>query len=207
MPDGAYLELLSFTHPESHYPPSSPSRDARRHQPWANKSCGWVAYSFLGAPRATPPLSELINERLNDAGSTTRYAAEVAGGRARPDGVEVEWEITPPARWAEKEGGTRLPFFCGDVTPRDLRVNTWDHSFCCAFCLLLTVTSDALAWPGGIGAHSTDVKHGSSKRCAEHRACPHPGPAQRIRWSGDRTGGHRGRTADRGFGGRARVAA
>jgi hypothetical protein len=84
MPDGAYLELLSFTHPESHYPPSSPSRDARRHQPWANKSCGWVAYSFLGAPHATPRLSELLNERLDDAGSTTRYAAEVAGGRARP---------------------------------------------------------------------------------------------------------------------------
>jgi hypothetical protein len=28
------------------------------------------------------------NGRLNDAGSTTRYGAEVAGGRAWPDGVE-----------------------------------------------------------------------------------------------------------------------
>jgi len=122
MPDGAYLELISFTHPESHYPPSSPTRDARCRQPWANKACGWVAYAFLGAPRATPPLSALLNERLTYAGSRTRYAPEDAGGRTRPDGVEIRWEITPPVRWAEKEGGTRLPFFCGDVTPRDLRV-------------------------------------------------------------------------------------
>jgi len=123
MPDGAYLELISFTHPESHYPPSSPTRDARSRQPWANKACGWVAYSFLGAPRATPPLSALLNEHLTSAGSSTRYASEDAGGRTRPDGVEIRWEITPPMRWAEKEGGTRLPFFCGDVTPRDLRVS------------------------------------------------------------------------------------
>jgi len=122
MPDGAYLELISFTHPESHYPPSSPSRDARRRQQWANKECGWVAYAFLGAPRAPQPLSALLNERLSGAGSNTRYAPEDAGGRTRSDGVEIQWEITPPARWAEKEGGTRLPFFCGDVTPRDLRV-------------------------------------------------------------------------------------
>ena len=122
MPDGAYLELISFTHPESHYPPSSPTHDARCRQPWANKACGWVAYAFLGAPRATQPLSALLNERLAYAGSTTRYASENAGGRTRPDGVEIRWEITPPMRWAEKEGGTRLPFFCGDVTPRDLRV-------------------------------------------------------------------------------------
>lgn len=128
MPDGAYLELISFTHPESHYPPSSPSRDARCRQQWSNKACGWVAYSFLGSPRATPPLSALLNERLNGAGSSTRYAAEIAGGRVRPDGVEIQWEITPPARWTEKEGGTRLPFFCGDVTPRDLRV-TCAHLF------------------------------------------------------------------------------
>jgi hypothetical protein len=40
----------------------------------------------------------------------------------RPDGVEVKWEITTPTRWEEKKGTSRLPFFCGDVTPRELRV-------------------------------------------------------------------------------------
>jgi len=131
MSDGAYIELLSFTHPESHYPPSSPSHEARRRQPWANKACGWVAYAFHGgAPPSQPPLSTLLNERLRDAGSSTRYEAEVAGGRRRSsDGFELRWEVTPPARWSENEGGTRLPFFCGDLTPRELRVRALVHVF------------------------------------------------------------------------------
>ena len=126
MPDGTYIELLSFTHPESHYPPSSPAHEARRTQPWANKLCGWVAYAFLGAPKSPaqplPPLSMLLNRRLHDVGSSTWYEAEVVGGRRRSDGFEIKWEVTPPAMMSEKVGGTRLPFFCGDLTPRELRV-------------------------------------------------------------------------------------
>ena len=114
--------MISFTHPESHYPPSSPTRDARHHHPWANKANGWLAYAFLGAPHAAPPLSAILNARLQAADSETRYEPEVPGGRMRPDGVEIKWELTTPARWNEKKGGSRLPFFCGDVTPRDLRV-------------------------------------------------------------------------------------
>ena len=52
-----------------------------------------------------------------------RYEAEVACGRRRTsDGIEVRWEKTQPARWSEKLGGTRLPFFCGDLTSRELQV-------------------------------------------------------------------------------------
>lgn len=133
MPDGAYIELLSFTHPESHYPPSSPAHEARCKQPWANKACGWVAYAFLGAPHSRPPLSTLLNKRLRDLGSSTRYEAEVAGGRWRLDGLEIKWEVTPPAMMGEKVGGTRLPFFCGDLTPRELRVS------CICICSSLTL--------------------------------------------------------------------
>jgi hypothetical protein len=122
MPDGTYLELISFTHPESHYPSSSPSHDARHNHPWANKPNGWLAYAFLGAPHALPRLSAVLNTRLEAAGSDTRYEPEVPGGRMRPDSVEVKWEITTPTRWEEKKGTSRLPFFCGDVTPRELRV-------------------------------------------------------------------------------------
>jgi hypothetical protein len=106
-----------------HYPRSSLSYDARR-RPWVSKPCGWVAYAFLGAPGATPTLSAVWNERLQTVlvGSDVRYSPEVAGGRKRPDGVELRWEITTHAGRGEKEGGTRLPFFCGDVTPRELRV-------------------------------------------------------------------------------------
>jgi hypothetical protein len=132
MPDGTYLELLSFTHSESHYQPSSPSHEARRRHPLANKACGWAAYAFLGVPPSPlPPLSTLLNERLGDAGSSTRYDAEFVVSRKQQqqpssDGdFEIKGGITPPARWSsEKEGGTRLPFFCGDLTPRELRVRT-----------------------------------------------------------------------------------
>ncbi|KAI0042427.1 hypothetical protein FA95DRAFT_564448 [Auriscalpium vulgare] len=122
--DGVYLELISFTHPVSHYPPTSPSYHARTHHQWANKDPGWVAYSMLGAPGIKRPISERINSLAASAGLDLRYAPEVPGGRQRPDGVELKWEITAPERWAEKEGGMRLPFFCGDVTSRTLRVPT-----------------------------------------------------------------------------------
>jgi Glyoxalase-like domain len=132
MPDGPYIELLSFTHPESHYPPSSPAHEARRTQPWANKPCGWVGYAFLGGaaspPQPLPPLSTLLNTRLRDEGSSTRYEAEVPGGRRRLDGIEIKWEITRPATMGEKVGGTRLPFFCRDLTRRELRVRA------CIYC-------------------------------------------------------------------------
>ncbi|KAI0061996.1 hypothetical protein BV25DRAFT_1825858, partial [Artomyces pyxidatus] len=124
LPDSTYLELICFTHPASHYPPGSPAHLARTAHQWANKDPGWTAYACLGAPTAEPPLSAVINERAAREGLSLQYAAEVAGGRTRGDGVSLKWEIAAPVRWAEKEGGTRLPFFCGDVTPRSLRVPT-----------------------------------------------------------------------------------
>ena len=216
MPDGPYLELLSFTHPESHYPPSTPSHDARLHQPWANKLCGWVAFAFLGTPRITPTLSTVLNERLRSAGSSTRYTPEVSGGRTRLDGVELRWEITAPERWGEKEGGTRLPFFCGDVTPRELRVRVPVHLpqselffFFFFFFSPSTYTklSPLFRRSAMIGADSTGFKHRPSERRAEHRASPRARPAQRIRRSRYRIDSDRGRGADREFGERAGVAA
>jgi hypothetical protein len=47
----------------------------------------------------------------------------VRGGRKRPDGVEMVWEITAPRKWNELEDGMSRPFFCGDVTSRELRVS------------------------------------------------------------------------------------
>jgi hypothetical protein len=168
MPDGAYIELLSFTHPESHYPPSSPAHEARCKQPWANKPCGWVAYAFLGAPQSrpqpVPPLSTLLNKRLRDIGSSTRYEAEVAGGRRRLDGLEIKWEVTPPAMMGEKVGGTRLPFFCGDLTPRELRVRTYVSTFI-----------DAISFCA-IGTNTAEIKHQTSKWRAGHRTSPRVGP-------------------------------
>ncbi|KAA1477076.1 hypothetical protein DENSPDRAFT_933459 [Dentipellis sp. KUC8613] len=122
--DAVYLELISFTQPASSYPPSSPQRKARDSHQWANKPPGWLAFAFLGAPDASPPISALINARAEAGGSDVRYAPEVAGGRRRGDGVALQWVLSTPRRWAEPHGGSRLPFYCGDVTPRALRVPT-----------------------------------------------------------------------------------
>ncbi|KAH9957257.1 hypothetical protein BC827DRAFT_1227318 [Russula dissimulans] len=41
--------------------------------------------------------------------------SNVASSRKRADSHKTRRDITPPAWWAEKEGGAHLPFFCSDV--------------------------------------------------------------------------------------------
>ncbi|KAF9239153.1 glyoxalase-like domain-containing protein [Melanogaster broomeanus] len=115
--DGAYLELISFTHPASHYPPGSPDRQKRDANPWAWKEPGWIDYAFLGSAAAS--ISSIINERAGRDGSGVRYVPEVDGGRVREDGTVLEWVISAPG--GDHVRGT-VPFFCGDVTPRSWRV-------------------------------------------------------------------------------------
>ncbi|KAL0947635.1 hypothetical protein HGRIS_013723 [Hohenbuehelia grisea] len=122
--DSSYLELLIFTKPVSAYPPSSPERAARECHPWAPKSPGWIDFAFLGTgvdadSDPSRRISNIINTRARQDGSLTEYLPEVAGGRERPDGKVLEWVISSPH---EKHGRGTLPFFCGDVTPRDRRV-------------------------------------------------------------------------------------
>ncbi|KAL1728044.1 glyoxalase-like domain-containing protein [Schizophyllum commune] len=120
-PDGTYIELISFTHDPSYYPPNSPERTARESHRWANKSPGWIDYAFLGNGQLDPPnrISDLVNARAKARGGEPIYKAEVPGGRLRPDGVRLDWVITA----GEEEGVLGLiPFFCGDVTERGLRV-------------------------------------------------------------------------------------
>lgn len=62
----------------------------------------------------------------------------------------------------EEEGGTRLPFFCGDPTPRELRVRAARTAL---YLLPLTLTTTRCA----IG---TDVKHRRFEWRAAHRAPP-----------------------------------
>ncbi|KIJ17034.1 hypothetical protein PAXINDRAFT_130525 [Paxillus involutus ATCC 200175] len=115
--DGAYLELISFTHPASHYPPGSPDRQKRDANPWAWKEPGWIDYAFLGS--STVSISGIINERAKQDGSGVRYVPEVDGGRVREDGKVLKWVISAPDEVRVR--GT-VPFFCGDVTPRSWRV-------------------------------------------------------------------------------------
>lgn len=59
-----------------------------------------------------------INSRLESLNSVVRYAQPIAGGRKRPDGVELKWKVTFPTG---VERGV-VPFWCHDVTEREKRV-------------------------------------------------------------------------------------
>ncbi|KAF8548459.1 hypothetical protein OG21DRAFT_1516266 [Imleria badia] len=115
--DGAYLELISFTHPASHYPPGSPDRQQRDSIPWAHKHPGWIDFAFLGS--STTSISRIINARAAQDHSGIRYAPETPGGRTRTDGRVLKWVISGTED--DRLRGT-APFFCGDVTPREWRV-------------------------------------------------------------------------------------
>jgi len=135
LPDGAYIELISFTHPVSHYPPNSPERTAREAHPWSEASGpgahpGWIDFAFLGLGSSNragdgdgekdPDLSDILNARSKREGSGVSYVKTIPGGRVRPDGRELRWKITAPN--ATVHGRGFLPFFCGDVTDRRWRV-------------------------------------------------------------------------------------
>lgn len=64
------------------------------------------------------PDVKVINSRLESKGSAVRYADPIAGGRKRPDGVELQWKVTFPTG---VERGV-VPFWCHDVTEREKRV-------------------------------------------------------------------------------------
>ncbi|KAJ7272889.1 glyoxalase-like domain-containing protein [Mycena rebaudengoi] len=115
--DHAYLELISFTKPVEAYPPSSPSRKQRENHKWASRSPGWIDYAFLGNGSFDPPhrISDIVNGRAE----SPLYLEETSGGRTRPDGEILKWIITTPVK-----ATSILPFFCGDVTDRHLRVPT-----------------------------------------------------------------------------------
>ncbi|KAI9570734.1 glyoxalase-like domain-containing protein [Boletus coccyginus] len=115
--DDAYLELISFTHPPSHYPPGSPDRQRRDANPWAQKEPGWIDFSFLGT--STTSIARIINARAERDQSGIHYAPESDGGRTRTDGQVLQWVIS--AAENDQLRGT-VPFFCGDVTPRNWRV-------------------------------------------------------------------------------------
>jgi catechol 2,3-dioxygenase-like lactoylglutathione lyase family enzyme len=103
--DGAYLELIAF------------KAEAPQHIWWRHTAIGEGLIDFALLPGDTG----------EDVAAARARGLEMAGpypgGRNRPDGVRLEWQT---ARAADPE----LPFFCGDVTPRALRVpgaDTWGH--------------------------------------------------------------------------------
>jgi catechol 2,3-dioxygenase-like lactoylglutathione lyase family enzyme len=100
--DGSYLELIAFLKPHT------------THR-WAYAAerglQGFVDFALL--PSQMGAVIEAARGRGLD------YRGPVAGGRLRPDGERLQWQIgTAPA--------PDLPFLCGDITARALRVPEGD---------------------------------------------------------------------------------
>ncbi len=92
--DNSYLELIAFKRPDPGHR-------------WAGKQPGIVDFALL--PDAIA--DDLDAARLRGVD----YQGPLPGGRLRPDGQQVAWQLgLPPA--------PGLPFLCGDVTARALRV-------------------------------------------------------------------------------------
>jgi catechol 2,3-dioxygenase-like lactoylglutathione lyase family enzyme len=95
--DGSYLELVAFRGPVP--------KDHFFYREGVTE--GLITYALL------PSDLEADIAAIRERG--LEYAGPRSGGRLRPDGVRIEWQIgTPPSR--------DLPFLCADVTPRELRV-------------------------------------------------------------------------------------
>jgi catechol 2,3-dioxygenase-like lactoylglutathione lyase family enzyme len=100
--DGSYFELISYL---------KPAPDVR----W------WKLMSSAGEGLVDFALCPENATRDATAARARGLALDgpIDGGRLRPDGVRLDWQIVRPHT-------NDLPFWCGDVTPRNLRVPEGD---------------------------------------------------------------------------------
>jgi hypothetical protein len=96
--DGAYIELIAW---------QSPDAGERWNVEHARHGDGFMDFALI--PEDVPLAAFEAKSRglaLN---------GPIDGGRVRPDGKELKWQTARQATFD-------LPFLCGDVTPRELRV-------------------------------------------------------------------------------------
>lgn len=102
--DGCYIELISFINPDI----------APDH--WWGPDAGFVGWKDWCLTNNISPESNYENIK-------TTHGQPNHGGRKRPDGVDVKWAVTFPKgdRGGQDVRGL-TPFFCHDITPRNVRV-------------------------------------------------------------------------------------
>jgi catechol 2,3-dioxygenase-like lactoylglutathione lyase family enzyme len=96
--DGAYLELIAWT---------APGTAERWYDVHAKHGDGLMDFALL--PEDTAQAIAEAKARGLELGGP------IDGGRVRPDGTQIQWQTGRQATFD-------LPFLCGDVTPRALRV-------------------------------------------------------------------------------------
>lgn len=112
--DGTYLELFCWI--------DTP----REFYAWANKSPGLIDFALSSLPPLTAlSLHHHVLSQLGGNESSKEldisYTLPEAGSRLRWDDVQVKWESSRPVS-AKSVNRTDFPFFCHDVTPRNIRV-------------------------------------------------------------------------------------
>jgi hypothetical protein len=137
--DGTYLELLSFRRPLADLAPGMPLPPgglSRLTERWIGRAVGGPGLlDFALLPDALA--ADLAAARARGLA----LEGPRPGGRRRPDGREVAWELGIPE-------APELPFLCADVTPRELRVPTGparDHANGALGVAGITVAVEALA--------------------------------------------------------------
>jgi hypothetical protein len=113
--DGSYIELISFVNDDPQY---------REGHWWGEKKFGIIDFALTDSTGDADIQYSGLEKRLHSLNAQSeakvQYAEPVAGGRKRPDGEDVKWKVTFPILRGCQRG--ELPFFCHDVTPRNLRV-------------------------------------------------------------------------------------
>ncbi|KAL1591687.1 hypothetical protein SLS60_011686 [Paraconiothyrium brasiliense] len=126
--DGCYIELITFV-------PSSPTDRISSHW-WSHYAShpGWADWC----------LTNSLSPEENYAHIRSSHQSPLHGGRKRADGIDVKWAVTFPkgAHGGQSSRG-RVPFFCHDVTERNVRV---------------PLSADKTTHPSGVlGVHSLSV--------------------------------------------------
>jgi len=134
-PDGTYIELLNWI------------SEPKEFFDWAPKSPGLIDFALTTSQSAqethaavTKRLESTTESDAGDGGLGVRFKDPLGGGRTRKDGQRCEWYVTKPRfddsapnipRPADRyfpAGRLDTPFFCHDVTDRDLRVPYLDKT-------------------------------------------------------------------------------
>ncbi|GAD98140.1 hypothetical protein ANI_1_2624014 [Paecilomyces variotii No. 5] len=119
--DGTLLELFNFYNPPTEF------------THWKDKPDGLIDFAMTTLPPVTAEdVHGRITQGFKDSQLEVTYEAPKKGGRVRKDGQQVAWQTTRPISIesvsTETSSSTSslfrtdLPFFCHDVTPRQVRV-------------------------------------------------------------------------------------
>ncbi|KAH8730841.1 glyoxalase-like domain-containing protein [Phaeosphaeriaceae sp. PMI808] len=102
--DGCYIEVISFID------------DGKVAQHWWGPEATFIGWKDWCLTNLKSP-----EENHGNVGET--HIEPIHGGRKRPDGIDVKWAVTFPKG---KNGGQdvrgQIPFFCHDITERNVRV-------------------------------------------------------------------------------------